>query len=443
MTAVFVHLSDIHFGQEQNGGEVVINDDARERLIDDAARVMKVVGKELAGIIVTGDVAYSAKPEQYVEAGKWLDRLAERLGGAIYEIQMIPGNHDIDRGEISGATEWMLNEVTTKGEEALNKILDDEGDRTRLYRRFHAYRDFAIGYRCPLDFTGSMSTDFRVTLAPDRALRFVRLNSALACSKRDDEGKLILGARQRTIPIQPGEETIVLTHHPLNWFQDSDDAKNYLRGRARVLISGHEHYPSLKIDPVEEYSHLMLLAAGATTPDEKSDRYTYKYNILEFAWDERDDALAVTIHPRTWNDNLKRFEEDTQFLEGRSATTILPSPNFRDAPCVAQAAVATEARAPSRPEIETVVNPISGGDEPVVTPSTDEKLLQLRFFRDLTEGERLKTLLALRAIPDDLSETLDHEMERRLFVGVFKKGLGEELKARVTEILASRKGQGE
>lgn len=128
---------------------------------------------------------------------------------------MIPGNHDIDRGEISGATEWMLDQVTTKGEEALNKILDDEGDRDHLYRRFHAYQDFAIGYRCPLDFTGGMSTDFRVTLAPNRALRFVRLNSALACSKKDDEGKLILGARQRTIPIQAGEEAVVLTHHPL------------------------------------------------------------------------------------------------------------------------------------------------------------------------------------------------------------------------------------
>lgn len=53
MKAVFIHLSDIHFGQEPSGGDVVINADARDRLIDAAAQVMQDVGKELAGIIVT------------------------------------------------------------------------------------------------------------------------------------------------------------------------------------------------------------------------------------------------------------------------------------------------------------------------------------------------------------------------------------------------------
>lgn len=442
MTAVFIHLSDIHFGQEKDGGEVVISTDARDRLIDDAEVVMRKVGKPLAGIIVTGDIAYSAKPDQYFEAGKWLDSLAVRLGGMIYEIQMVPGNHDADRAEISGATEWMLNEVTTKGESALNKILDDEGDSARLYRRFHAYRDFAIGYRCPLDFNGSMSTDFRVTLAPNRTLRFVRLNSALASSKKDDEGKLILGARQRKIPIQAGEETVVLTHHPLNWFQDSVDAQKYIRGRGRVLISGHEHYPSLKVECVEEGSDLMLLAAGATTPDEMSEIVTYKYNVIEFAWEEQQDALAVTIHPRTWNDAFKRFEEDQLFLDGRSATTILSSPNFRAAPRGNKVESDVDKSSSARPVIETVANPFSGGDQPVVTPSVDEKLLQLRFFRDLSEGERLKVLLELKAIPVDLSESLDHEMERRLFMGVFKGGRGEELKAKVAEIMVNKAGKG-
>jgi hypothetical protein len=438
LTAVFVHLSDIHFGQEKNGGDVVINNDARERLIDDAADVMKKAGKPLAGIIVTGDVAYSAQPEEYVIAGEWLDRLAKRLGGAIYEIQIVPGNHDIDRNEISGATEWMLSEVATKGEEALNRILDDEGDRERLYRRFHAYRDFAIGYRCPLDFSGGMSTDFRVVLAPNRALRFVRLNSALACSMRDAKGKLILGARQRTLPAgEAGEETVVLAHHPLSWFQDSTDAGRFLRGRGRVFISGHEHYPALIVEKVEAERDLMLLAAGATTPDKKSDKYTYKYNIIEFEWHEPQDALAVTIHPRTWNDELKRFQEDSEFLAASERTTILSCPNFRAAPRGA-GGTAPQPASNNAPEIETVANPLTGGGAQVVTPSADEKLLQLRFFRDLTEGDRLKILASLKAIPDDLGEPLDHEMERRLFTAVFKRGQGQELRALVETAIQNK-----
>lgn len=29
MSAIFVHLSDIHFGQEKNGGSMVVNGDAK------------------------------------------------------------------------------------------------------------------------------------------------------------------------------------------------------------------------------------------------------------------------------------------------------------------------------------------------------------------------------------------------------------------------------
>ncbi len=39
MSLVYVHLSDIHFGQEK-GGRVVVNDDVKEQLIADAREVV-------------------------------------------------------------------------------------------------------------------------------------------------------------------------------------------------------------------------------------------------------------------------------------------------------------------------------------------------------------------------------------------------------------------
>ena len=102
--------------------------------------------------------------------------------------------------------------------------------------------------------------------APGRTVRFVRLNSALICSRRDDEGKLILGARQRVFEAVDGEEMVVLVHHPLNWLQDSREAARYFQSRARVIISGHEHFPSLDIKPIEQGCDLLMLAAGAPAP---------------------------------------------------------------------------------------------------------------------------------------------------------------------------------
>lgn len=75
MAVTFIHLSDIHFGQEK-GGEREIHDDVKERLLVDAATKVKELGLSVEGIIVTGDVAFAGKVSEFTDAGRWLDRLA-------------------------------------------------------------------------------------------------------------------------------------------------------------------------------------------------------------------------------------------------------------------------------------------------------------------------------------------------------------------------------
>jgi 3',5'-cyclic AMP phosphodiesterase CpdA len=98
LKAIFVHLSDIHFGQEKDGGTDAENADAKKRLIEDArAEVVKLNG-EVLGVIVAGDIAYSGHDDQYALAGQWLAELTDAIGCERTDVQMIPGNHDIDRG---------------------------------------------------------------------------------------------------------------------------------------------------------------------------------------------------------------------------------------------------------------------------------------------------------------------------------------------------------
>lgn len=211
MTAVFVHLSDIHFGQEK-GGKLITNEDARNRLIDDAAAIIEEISNgKASGVILTGDIAYAGQGSEYVVAGRWLDDLTRRIGCEASDIQMVPGNHDMDRGKIKGATEIMLNAIRTEGEAKLDSFLEEEVDREVLYLRFTEYRRFADAYKCPLDCTGKSSADRTVSLAEGRSIRFVRLNSALACSKgescsfagRIDPLRLPLppGPRERRDPV--------------------------------------------------------------------------------------------------------------------------------------------------------------------------------------------------------------------------------------------------
>lgn len=94
----FVHISDIHFGQD--GGTHGPHRDARNELLRDCATQNEALGPA-DGILVTGDIAFSGKHEQFARAGEWLDKLAEAAGcSPNTSVRVIPGNHDIDRSPI-------------------------------------------------------------------------------------------------------------------------------------------------------------------------------------------------------------------------------------------------------------------------------------------------------------------------------------------------------
>ena len=440
MPLALVHLSDIHFGQDK-GGRLVIHDDVKERLIDDVSGVVAGLPHVRAtGIIVTGDIAYSGKPSEYKTAAAWLDRVARAVGCAITDIQVVPGNHDVDHQKISRATELMLANIAREGEHALDSFLAQDLDRELFYARFHAYRPFAEGYDCPLDREGGMASDRRLAIAPGRHLRFIGLNSALICSRRDKPGQLILGARQRVLPTNPGEELVILCHHPLHWFQDSDDARKYLRSRARVFISGHEHEPAVSLDPVSAGCDLLILSAGAANPADPGDAYNYTYNVIEFDRAPDPDGLNVRVHPRMWSDEIKAFIPDPNGLGRKDPLYTLGCPNFRRGgrtePVREEAVQAgiTEAAHQEQPALDHDDHGSPTADEGGEEMPDEFPLLLLRFFRDLSGSQRLRVLVKLGAMPPDWQEPLTHTMERRALDSLKARGQLDLLKKAMDDV---------
>ena len=215
MRRTYIHISDVHFGQER-GSDSHVHQDVREQLVADArARAAEEVDGRIHGIVITGDIAFSGKEAQYIQAGRWLDRLAEAIGCEREDVFVVPGNHDIDRDEMTPACELVLAAVRDQGEERLERHLRHAIDRELLYARFKGYRAFAEAYECRIEEESGYTVNERVPIGPRRSLRIVGLNSALTCSPGDeDEGHLLVGARQRTLPQRCDEELVVLCHHP-------------------------------------------------------------------------------------------------------------------------------------------------------------------------------------------------------------------------------------
>lgn len=446
MPATFIHLSDIHFGQERDDS-VHIHNDVKEELIADASKVIKALpGGAAQGILVTGDIAYSGKLEQYQDAAKWLDRLAEAVGCEKFRIQMVPGNHDLDRDLLSRGGKLLLDEIRTGGAVEYEKVLANELDRHTLFARFREYGKFCEGYDCLLDTEGRFTTNMVVELSLGRSIRFIRLNSSLLCHGKEnsEEPELLVGSRQFTIPRTEGEEVVALIHHPLNWLKDSKEVSTYLRSRVRVLVSGHEHNPRVTVEELDEGADFMILAAGATVPSRSEDIYAFTYNIIEFDWDAESDGLNVTMHPRVWNPQKTRFELDESGLGAPKPRFVLGCPNFRAgvAKIAEDATVSSLATEPSdRDPVVEMVAEVSSVQDDSIMPSEipGYRLELLRFFRDLTEGERLRILITLDALPADSDDQMTQTIERRLFDWLIRQGKIDTLRNMIDEFISNKK----
>ncbi|GKV79148.1 hypothetical protein PEC106568_43210 [Pectobacterium carotovorum subsp. carotovorum] len=111
MSAVFVHVSDIHFGQEKDD-RIHIHDDVKQQLITDARNVISnIPNGSVQGILVSGDIAHSGTRAEYEAAGEWLDALTKSVGVEVHCVQMVPGNHDLDRSKLSTSGKLLLDHI--------------------------------------------------------------------------------------------------------------------------------------------------------------------------------------------------------------------------------------------------------------------------------------------------------------------------------------------
>jgi predicted phosphodiesterase len=448
MSAIFVHVSDIHFGQEKDD-RVHIHADVKQQLILDAREVIsKISGGIAKGILVTGDIANSGTSAEYKEAGKWLDELAANIGVENHCVQMVPGNHDLDRSKLSASGKYLLDTIRAGGAKEFEEFMNNPIDRAALFARFEDYERFSVGYGCPLNSDGLYSSEMTIDIAPGRSIRFIRFNSALLCNgaERNEQPELIIGARQFTIPRTEGVENIVLVHHPLNWYKDQEHVQDYIRSRARIFISGHEHNPKVLVENVEDGCDIMMLAAGATVPYKSDQTYTFTYNIIEFDWDAEIDGLSVTMHPRAWNPRRTRFEDDNERLGGKEPNFRLSCPFFRKVKHPLADAISQTEPTPvaecnvslDAPLTETSVIELDGGTQFMQSQHEGYEKARLRFFRDLFEGERLRILVDLKVLTEDSNERMSQGLERKLFDILVKDGKLSDVEQMIEQLILER-----
>jgi len=119
---VFLHLSDIHFSR-RSSTSYDPDLDLRRQLLADAVQLMTQV-KVCSGILVSGDVAFSGKPDEYAKARDWLREICHKLNCSEESVWVIPGNHDVDRDAFRKSSMIQDKHQTLRTGDALSGRLD-------------------------------------------------------------------------------------------------------------------------------------------------------------------------------------------------------------------------------------------------------------------------------------------------------------------------------
>jgi predicted MPP superfamily phosphohydrolase len=318
----FIHLSDIHFRKGYSDSMFDLDNDVRNQLVHDAINTCNKLGG-ISGILISGDIAFSGKKEEYDIAINWLENeLCPKINLDPSNIWCVPGNHDIDWITIE-KYKYLQNfreEIRKCKQEDIEQLMGKyykDGSAEILYYPLSNYNEFARHYDCEL----SIDRPFwkhELKFHSGASLLLVGINSALSSDKLDDEfeNKLVLAAFQGRISYNEDEYPIVICHHPNFWMKTNDDLVNNWNARAFLQLFGHKH--SQQISTIGDKN--IILTAGATHPDRREPEWLPIYNFVQI-WVENEDGstkLKTSIFPRRWDNVQQKFvssnTNDSNFL---------------------------------------------------------------------------------------------------------------------------------
>jgi len=308
MELKLLHLSDIHFQHFGTCDHLDSDDDIRNELKFDLEKVVAKNGS-INAILISGDIAFSAKEDEYLKASEWLNTICNLCNCLEENVLPVPGNHDIEWEEIG----VMLNTThehfktlrnRTIIDSELRKFLIKDRDLNSLLSPFRNFYNFAQKYNAiPLPNSLYWEKDLLIDKVK---LRIRGMNSSIISNKKDDEhySKLILGSHQTTLKREKGMIYLTLCHHPTQWLYDGDGAEEDLIARSRIQLFGHKH-----IFNVTRINNSIKLSAGALHPSREENGWEPRYNMLGVSIFEHKGQiyLKVRIWERIWDDTIKKF----------------------------------------------------------------------------------------------------------------------------------------
>lgn len=433
-----LHLSDIHFREPDClDPETDPELPYRTRLLADLVKLCG--GTAVDAILVGGDIAFKAHPDEFATATAWLKMVAERTGCKPDRIYVVPGNHDVDRSicsrsmVVGNAQNAIANASTLQRESTLRAQLRDSDAGAALFKPLAAYNAFASPFGC---FVGPGKPYWAYNLEDlggGVTLRLHGLTSTLlsGLDGRDDSpGRLYLSPLQTVLNPEPDVLNLVMSHHPPHWFLDSNEVDDAVNNRAPLQFFGHEHRQRCTQTP-----RYVRFSAGALHPERREHDWKPGYNLidLEVVGEGSQRLVRVRANVRQLQTSPEQFVALTT-----SEGDIIWESSIRfpsHATYVVNKAQAQPDSVIKAPDATTIHVAVPSTVE-VAMSSPSTKGLVFRFW-SLTDSQKRSVMTQLNLIQEDDTTSSDEELYDRGLRLAARLGQLEEL-AHMVEIFEKK-----
>jgi 3',5'-cyclic AMP phosphodiesterase CpdA/tetratricopeptide (TPR) repeat protein len=311
---VLLHLSDLHFGR-------VTREDGRSRDMhrfydgEYSKRLSRHVVDEFTArrahftheasrvhILISGDITYTAQPDEFRLAQGFLREVCEGLNISRDRIYIVPGNHDVD---------WQLGKVNLshRFDNYIQFLVEFYGEELFRAKHPNITWDLRINTKRPEPWE-----ILSIQHNPDAGLMIVGLNSCVYETHQDHYG--LIGGRQLGIVEELLDDSssahirVALFHHHLHPFpefiqtdpkaevgmdlsiiRDSGIVERQLeRMKFDLVLHGHKHKPQIRETVIKtvgntgpESAKLIVCGAGSVGVNavELEHNVSNQYQVIE------------------------------------------------------------------------------------------------------------------------------------------------------------------
>lgn len=294
-TITWLHLSDFHLKADKLSKwdqDIVLRS-----LLEDVQERIEVDGLGPDFIVVSGDIAFKGVADEYALARVFFDELLEKTDLGKARLFVVPGNHDVNRDDISfmaGVTEKALD-----SREAVAKVLEDGNSRRQMFRRLDGYAEFVRAYFGDIfPFDDENYFYVRSFALEGQQVAILGLNSAwVAHGGEEDYGELLLSERQVRQAVDEASGAglkLAVLHHPFGWLKpfDRKECMSLLMGGCDFILRGHLHQTDLTMQDTHD-TQTVVLAAGASYQGREKHN---AYNIVRFDLEARQGTAYLRMY---------------------------------------------------------------------------------------------------------------------------------------------------